>query len=122
MTARYRDNVVSTTGPLLEIDQAIMAQIAALPQKLADAYGRCALQECASLPIELVRAIDGYIEATAPFKLAKDPTQSARLDTVLSLLVRGIYTALVGLLPILPSKAVEGTKTVGCRPDGKIAF
>ena len=71
------------------------------------------------IPIELVRALDGYIEATAPFKMAKDPAQADRLNTVLSLLVRGMHTALVGLLPILPDKAAEGLLQLNVDPAGK---
>ncbi|HSV13885.1 MAG TPA: methionine--tRNA ligase [Tepidisphaeraceae bacterium] len=119
MTGRYRQNVVPAAGELQEIDRAVVAQIEALPSKLADAYARYALQDCALLPIEVVRAIDGYIEATAPFKMAKDPAQSARLDTVLNMLVRGMHAVLVSLLPILPEKAVDGLKQLGVDAQGR---
>jgi methionyl-tRNA synthetase len=113
MTGRYRENTVPAAGELQDLDRHLTEQIDALPGKLASAYQRYALQECAMIPIELVRAIDGYIEATAPFKLAKDPAQSGRLDTVLNLLIRGMHAALVGLLPILPEKAAAGLKQLG---------
>ncbi len=119
MTSRYRENVVPAAGELHEIDRNVIAQIEALPAKLADAYSRYALQECALLPIEVVRAIDGYIEATAPFKLAKDPAQAGRLDTVLNTLVRGMHAVLVGLLPILPDKAASGLKQLGVNAQGR---
>jgi methionyl-tRNA synthetase len=119
MTGRYREGKVPAAGELLEIDRAVIAQIDELPAKLAEAYGRCALQECTMIPIELVRTLDGYIEATAPFKMAKDPAQADRLNTVLSLLVRGMHTALVGLLPILPDKAAEGLLQLNVDPAGK---
>ena len=119
MTGRYRDNTVPAAGELQEIDRSVLAQADALPGKLADAYGRLALQECALLPIEVVRAVDGYIEATAPFKLAKDPAQASRLDTVLHVIVRGMYAALVGLLPVLPEKAAAGLKQLGADVSGK---
>lgn len=119
MTSRYRANTVPAAGELQEIDRNVIAQIDALPAKLNEAYQRYALQECALLPIELVRTIDGYIEATAPFKLAKDPTQSGRLDTVLNTLVRGMHAVLVAMLPILPEKAVDGLKQLGAASDGR---
>jgi methionyl-tRNA synthetase len=119
MTTRYRDNTVPAAGELQDIDRAVLAQAEALPAKLADAYGRLALQECALLPIELVRAVDGYIEATAPFKLAKDPAQAGRLDTVLNVIARGMHAALVGLLPVLPEKAAAGLKQLGVDVTGK---
>jgi methionyl-tRNA synthetase len=122
MTSRYRQNIVPAAGELEAIDQAVMAQIQALPAKLSDAYARLALQDCALLPIELVRAVDGYIEATAPFKLAKDPSQAKRLDTVLWLLVRGMHAALVGLLPVLPEKAAAGLAQLGVDAGGRSMF
>jgi len=119
MTGRYRNNTVPAAGELQPLDQTVLDQVHALPSKLADAYSRCALQECAMLPIELIRAVDGYIEGTAPFKLAKDPAQAARLDTVLNVIIRGTYAALVGLLPILPTKATAGLKQLGIGSTGK---
>jgi methionyl-tRNA synthetase len=86
---------------------------------LKDAYERVALQECASLPIDLARAANGFIDSTAPFSLAKDPAKAGRLDTVLNLSAQAIYAALVGLLPILPAKAAEGLKQLGVDITGK---
>jgi methionyl-tRNA synthetase len=119
MTGRYRNNTVPAAGELQDLDQKLIEQIKSLPGQLTSAYQRYALQECAMIPIELVRSIDGYIEATAPFKLAKDAAQSGRLDTVLNLLVRGMHAALVGLLPILPEKAAAGLKQLGIDPAGR---
>ena len=45
----------------------------------------------ALLPVELARFTNGYIDATEPFKLAKDPAQSQRLDTVLNLSAQALY-------------------------------
>ena len=45
---------------------------------------------------------NGYIDATEPFKLAKDPANAARLDTVLNIAAHSIHQCLVALLPILP--------------------
>ena len=119
MTGKYRQGVIPAPGELQDLDRAVLAQVDALPQRLMDAYGRYALQECALIPIELVRAVDGYIEATAPFKLAKDPAQAGRLDTVLNVINRGTYAALVGLLPIMPDKAAGGLKQLGVDVAGK---
>jgi methionyl-tRNA synthetase len=113
MTGKYRQGIVPAPSELQSLDQAVLDQVEALPRRLKDAYARCALQECALIPIELVRAVDGYIEATAPFKLAKDPAQAARLDTVLSVINRGTYAALVGFLPIMPQKAADGLQQLG---------
>src|SRR5687768_12688361 len=68
MIGQYRDGVVPPIGDVEDVDNHLVEQTAALPRKLADAYRRLALQECATLPVELARATNGYIDATAPFK------------------------------------------------------
>src|SRR6185437_15610752 len=104
---------------LEDIDRNLIAQTKRLGQQLADAYGKFELQQCALLPIELARTTNGYIDATAPFKLAKDPTKASRLDTVLHVSTQAIYAALVGLLPILPEKAAAGLKQLSATIEGK---
>jgi methionyl-tRNA synthetase len=120
MTTRYREAAVPAIG---ETDDATDAPLRtateALPGQLAKAFEAIALQQCATLPVELARAANVYIDSTAPFKLAKDPAKSSRLDTVLNLSAQAIYRALVGLLPILPDKAAAGLAQLGVSIEGK---
>jgi methionyl-tRNA synthetase len=71
------------------------------------------------LPLELARTANGYIDATRPFSLAKDPAQAARLDTVLNLAIQATKNALVAVLPVLPVKAREGLTQLGVDLHGK---
>jgi len=119
MTGRYRDGKVPAAGELVDSDRALLDQAKRLPVQLADAYARLALHECATLPIELARATNGYIEATAPFKLAKDPAQAGRLDTILNSSAQAMKIALSAMLPILPGKALEGLRQLNVPVEGK---
>jgi methionyl-tRNA synthetase len=119
MAGKYRQNTIPAAGEVTDGDRVVLDAVAQLPGKLADAYDRIALQDCVTLPIDLVRLVDGYIEATAPFKLAKDPAQSARLDTVLRVIARGIHAALIGLLPAMPDKSAAGLAQLGVDVTGK---
>ena len=110
MISRYREGKIPAVGERETIDDSLIARIEELGQQLATAYGNLELQQCALLPIELARATNGYIDATAPFSLAKDPTKASRLDTVLNLSAQAIARALVGMLPLLPDKAAEGLR------------
>ena len=122
MTGRYRDGVLPARAATTEsIDQNLIDQTKKLPQALADAYAKFELQHCALLPIELVRTTNGYIDATAPFKLAKDPNQKGRLDTILNLSAQAVHAALVALLPLLPDKANEGLKQLNAQSEGSLA-
>lgn len=119
MTNKNRAGQLPAAADLQDIDRALADATKKLPADLAAAYDRMELQQAALLPIELARATNGYIDATAPWKLAKDPAQAARLDTVLNLATQAIYTALVALLPILPEKATAGLIQLGADPAGK---
>ncbi|HVT87381.1 MAG TPA: methionine--tRNA ligase [Tepidisphaeraceae bacterium] len=111
MINRYRGGVLPGIGEHDAIDDAVSAKSFAI--SITSAYEKLELQQCAMLPIEFARAANGYIDATAPFSLAKDPGKAARLDTVLHLSAQAIYRALVALLPILPEKAAAGLAQLG---------
>jgi methionyl-tRNA synthetase len=108
MIDRYRAGILPAAGDLEQIDRDLLAHAEKLPAQLAAAYDRVELQQCAELPVLLARLTNGYIDATEPFKLAKDPAQAKRLDTVLNVAARVIHQCLTGLLPILPQKAADG--------------
>jgi len=51
---------------------------------------------------ELIAAANGFVESSAPWKLAKDPAQAARLDEVLAVLVEASRLAVALAHPVLP--------------------
>jgi methionyl-tRNA synthetase len=76
MIGQYRDGMLPAVGDAdAAVDDPLVAQTEKLANALQNAYDRLALQECATLPVELARATNGYIDATAPFKLARNPTR-----------------------------------------------
>lgn len=120
MIGRYRGGVLPAAASELEdIDRALIEQMQKLPAAIASAYERLDLQQCAMLPVDLARATNGYIDATAPFTLAKDPAKTSRLDTVLNLSAQAIRMTLAALLPVLPDKAAAGLRQLGIDPDGR---
>lgn len=125
MVGKYRSGVLPPTGPrhsFQSIDDELLKRTEALIPQLEAAYRSYQLQQCALLPVELARAINLYLEKTQPFKLAGQPTQGIRLDTILNISTQAIYRALLGLLPILPVKAAEGIQQLGVNPSGKAWF
>ena len=119
MVHLYRDGILPAAGELESIDRDLLAQGERLGPELADAYARIDLQKCAELPVQLARLTNGYIDATEPFKLKKDASQAARLNTVLSTCAVSIHRCLVGLLPILPEKAAVGLAQLQVDVAGK---
>lgn len=119
MIGRYHDGVIPAAEDLQPIDRDLLDKAAGLESQLAKAYEKCELQQCALLPTELARATDGYIEATRPFSLAKDPSLAKRLATVLSVAAHANRQVMIGLLPILPHKAAEGLSQLGVEIKGR---
>jgi methionyl-tRNA synthetase len=119
MIDRYRGGVLPAAGELEQIDRDLLDHGGELAPQIATAYDYVELQQCAELPVHLARLTNGYIDATAPFKLAKDSSQAGRLDTVLNVAARSIHRSLIGLLPILPTKAAEGLSQLKIDVAGK---
>ena len=109
MVGKYRDGVVPEIGDRADvIDGPMENDIERVVGDLRVVYDNVELQRAVTLPVELARQCNAYIDATAPFTLAKDPAKAGRLDTVLALSTRAIYVTLVALLPVMPEKAVAG--------------
>lgn len=97
---------------LQDLDRQLLSQADALPSQLAESYARLELQSAATLPVELARSVNGYIEATAPFKM-KDPAMHARRATVLAVAARAMAAVFAGLLPVTPEKSAAGLSQLG---------
>ena len=123
MAGKYLGGVLpADPGPAAGEDashQAFLTKYDAFPAELAARYESLALQDAAMLPVELSRLTNGYIDARAPFKLAKDPSRAVELQAVMWRSVQAIYRALVGLLPVLPEKARAGLSQLGVDATNK---
>lgn len=119
MIGTYRAGQVPVGKLTDPIDHALAEKITGLAGQVRDAYDRLDLQAAAMLPIELARAVNGYIDATEPFKMKNDPEKQERLDTVLSLSAQAMTRAFVALLPILPVKAAEALAQLNVKIDGE---
>ena len=56
---------------------------------------------------ELIAAANGFVESSAPWKLAKDPAQAGRLDEVLVTLVEAARLAAALVHPVMPRASDE---------------
>jgi methionyl-tRNA synthetase len=78
---------------------------------------RFALHDGAAAAFSIVDAANEYIAQTAPWQLAKDPANEARLSGVLFDVAEAIRVAAVLLLPIMPTSAAEILRRVGENRD-----
>ncbi len=98
MIERYRGGVV----PTAERDASIVELEKSVTDAAHAAIGRLAIHEALAEVERLVDALNGYVTEQAPWVLAKDPAQAARLDQVLSTLAHGVGTLAVLYSPVMP--------------------
>ncbi len=101
MLKRYRDGVVPK--PSTELAAEAEKVIGQTREFLAQFQLQAALQTIWSL----VSRANQYVDHTAPFKLAKDPTQAQRLNEVLYNLAEVCRILAVLLWPFLPETATK---------------
>ncbi len=111
MIGKYRDGLVPAEGslPLVDVATAGEAMVAAAAARY-DAVEVTAAIECVW---ELVRRLNRLVEEEAPWKLAKDEAQAARLDAVLHALAAGLRLVAVALHPVMPATCAEILRRLG---------
>lgn len=77
------------------------------------AYEALDLATAARTAIRLVTDVDVYIQATEPFKLAKEPGRGAELGAILYQCLEAVRIAGVLLEPLMPSKMAELAGALG---------
>jgi len=73
-------------------------------ERIDHAYQHVALHHAVEASMEVIRAIDAYIELTQPFKMAKDPEQRESLGTVLYYCAEALRIAALPLAAVMPDK------------------
>ena len=117
-------NLVSRLATMAEKFRGLTLAPAGEPGRLAQvasdalarysaSMDRFALHEGAAAAFSIVDAANEYIAETAPWQLAKDPANEARLSGVLFDVAEAIRVAAVLLLPIMPTSAAEILRRVG---------
>ena len=119
MIGRYFDGQVPASPAGREDSDARRLRAAAVESGLivADLYDKLAVGAANEAAMELVRQIDGYIELTQPFKLAKDPDQRDRLAMVLYHCAESLRIASLHLYPVMPRKVEQLWTMLGLQYD-----
>jgi methionyl-tRNA synthetase len=99
MLKRYRNGIVPQRSDDLE------PEVRETAQAVAEHLQNHQLQAALIAIWELITRANQYVDQTAPFKLAKDPTQARRLDEVLYNLSETCRVLAVLLWPFLPETA-----------------
>jgi methionyl-tRNA synthetase len=114
MADKYRGGRVAPAG-----DGGRLAGVAAAAlERYRTAMDGFALHEGVAAAYELVDATNGFIADSAPWKLAKDPANAARLDAVLFEAAEAVRVAAVMLQPVIPSSSTEMLRRIGAPEAG----
>lgn len=108
MIERYRDGIVPKAATT-KLDEAMAAALV----RYRSAMDENLLHQGAAAAMELSSAANGYIEAAAPWALAKQPENAAKLDEALGSLARCVAALCTMLEPFTPHKMAELAPRLG---------
>jgi len=120
MIQRYCGGKVPAPGG--EDDEAKAVREAAdnLTGQASEAMDVCAFHRYLDLVQELTVQTNRYIDATEPFKLAKDDTQRQRLETILYNCAEAVRLILLYLHPMMPATSRRGLAQLGWEAPGEL--
>ena len=87
----------------------------------AEKMNQYQVQSALETAFSLAAKCNAYIETEAPWKLAKDPEQSDRLDTVLYNLAEALRILAILIAPVLPEAARGMAGQLNVNPEPKLA-
>ena len=115
MIERYcQGKIPAATGLEAATDAPLQRAAIALPAVIDPLMRRLEFSGALEAIMQVVTSANQYIEATAPWKLAKQPDHAARLHTVLGVLAEVLRIAAIMLEPFMPSVAAAIWMQLGC--------
>ncbi len=100
-------------APAYPDDGGLFAQAAETGDEIAQAYEDCDYNKAMRLIMELADKANPYVESAEPWKLAKDPAQSARLQEVCTVALNLFRQLAIYLAPVLPRLAEQTGQLLG---------
>ena len=113
MIGKYRDGAIPQAGPEGEALAEVAAEGEAMVARSAEQYADLNVTGALDTIWEYVRRLNRLVEEEAPWKLAKDEAQAARLDAVLNGLAAGLRLVALAVYPVIPVTAVEVLSRLG---------
>jgi methionyl-tRNA synthetase len=103
-------------GPVADEDKAVQAALEQAARGVDESMEDFAFQRALAAIWEFVAVVNRYVDASAPWALAKDPAKRARLDTVLYTLAESLRAISILVDPFLPDAAGKIRAAVGAEP------
>ena len=116
MTARFNAGRTPAPGPDTEREQALKALAADSLANFQNLFANVRFSTALESLWELIRALNKYVDAAAPWALAKTG-DSPRLGTVLYTLLECMRKVALHLWPVMPGKAMQMLRQLGREED-----
>lgn len=118
MIGKYFDGKLPQPGPVGAQEAAVLEQAQTLLARVNVAMDHCRFHQVIEAALDLSSATNKFIDDTAPFKLAKDPSQRDRLGTILYTCAEATRLVALVLAPIMPDAIERVWKQLPYDPAG----
>ena len=113
MVVNFGAGMVPAPGPVAPEDAAIRESLERAARTVHDAMDVFAFQRALAAIWEFIGAVNRYVDATAPWALAKDAAKRERLSTVLYTLAESLRCLGILLDPFLPEASARIRAALG---------
>ena len=100
LTHKYFDGIIPAAGPLTDVDNALIKDVATVKTALTDNLENFHFREAVKDAMELARLGNKYLQETEPWKVAK--TDMDRVATILNLALNLSANIAIAMHPFLP--------------------
>ncbi|HEX4033640.1 MAG TPA: methionine--tRNA ligase [Solirubrobacteraceae bacterium] len=118
MLERYTD----ATVPAVATDPALAADFEGLPERIDELLERLDLTAALEEIWQRVRRLNRYVEASAPWTLAREEGSREELLMVLASLAEGLRVVTIALAPYIPRKTAELLGALGAAASTERTF
>ena len=113
MISRYFDGVLPEAGDSGDMERSVSNAAEFLRTSAEGWMERCDFHHYLEAVLQPIYATNKYIDDTEPFKLAKDPSATDRLGTILNTCCQAVRVSLEFLAPLMPDIVSRGLESVG---------
>ena len=110
---QFGGRIPALPASLSEASSALRDRAVAVVSEVGDEMRLFRVSFALESAMSLARAINSYLESTAPWKLAKDPARKEELAEVLAVSSEALRILLALLSPYIPGKAAEALRLMG---------
>ncbi len=119
MLGKYFAGTVPSPSPAGEEDLALIARATETVRAADAAMEKVEFHNALTAIWDLVKAANRYVDASAPWALAKDPSKRVRLGAVLYNILEATRISVLLTAPFVPSAAQRMWEALGC--EGQVA-